>query len=383
MTTTHVSLVPDTSSRDKLSILSWRQKVAHSLDDAESPPRKRAKREHIQEESAPEEPEHRSSDTPATSTSNATPQGLANQDSGYTDGMGNATFEDTASRDSAIDEDYEIYTNATLPDRMTDATSLDEAEAGGAAEGLPATGTNDNPEIRDGDSAFGDGENSTTSYNTEEGEMLYRQYEPHLGQGYMDFASHGCLMLPNSQFPVGLPSNITMLDPEAIRENFKILDVGSGNGTWAIEMGKKYPQAVIHGMDINGTCLPKWTLPNVKFYVADLFKPWGNDYSFIHIRDITTNKQDWLKLAKRCSEVLQTNGFVEFTTFGPALYLSGVKLTRAEDFAPGNTTATATGKDLTVEKSRDLHYFAKKITDPFTRASQAIGWCSEPEEVPA
>lgn len=48
----------------------------------------------------------------------------------------------------------------------------------------------------------------------------------------------------------------------------KVLDIATGTGRWAIEMGDEFPQAEITGTDlspIQPTCVP----PNVTFYVED------------------------------------------------------------------------------------------------------------------
>lgn len=395
MTTTHVSLVPNRSPCRRDSFIdSWRKAVQRSPDDAEYPTRKRAKHEHIQEESAPpEESKHRSSDTilkdgtrltdhaggsivysnpfkstPPTSTSRATSQSLTNQDSEFMDDMSNTTFQDSASRDSGTEEDEYSDTNVTFPDSMSSATSLDEAEAGGAAEGLPATGTNDDPEIRDGDSALGDDEESTTSWDSEEAERLLRENKPLFDQGELDFAHHVCQMVGKSLCPIEVPGDI------------KILDVGSGNGTWAIETGVKYTAATIQTMYINEGHIPRLRPPNVEFLFADLFSTWPeNEYGFIHIQDMAAQVKDWTVLGKRCYELLKPGGSVEIITFGPTLYYHGVRLTFAEGLVPEIPENFSDKHGITTEEIMNV-LSAARITDTFAQEYRDIGWLLDPED---
>ncbi|CAG9955950.1 unnamed protein product [Clonostachys rosea f. rosea IK726] len=395
MTTTHVSLGPNRSPCRRDSFIdSWRKAVQHCPDDAEYPTRKRAKHEHIQEESAlPEESKHRSSDTilkdgtrltdhaggrivysnpfkstPPTSTSRATSQSLTNQDSEFMDDMSNTTFQDIASRDSGTEEDEYSDTNVTFPDSMSSATSLDEAEAGGAAEGLPATGTNDDPEIRDGDSALGDEEESTTSWDSEEAERLLRENKPLFDQGELDFAYHVCQTVGKSLCPIEVPGDI------------KILDVGSGNGTWAIEMGSKYTAATIQMMYINDEHIPRLRPPNVEILFADLFSTWPeNEYGFIHIQDMAMQTKSWTKLVKRCYQLLKSGGSLEIITSEPTLHYKRKRLTFAEVLVPEISKEICAEHGITGEEITDIDSIAS-IIDTFLQKCRDIGWSSDPKD---
>ncbi|ORY68594.1 S-adenosyl-L-methionine-dependent methyltransferase [Pseudomassariella vexata] len=48
----------------------------------------------------------------------------------------------------------------------------------------------------------------------------------------------------------------------------KILDLGTGTGIWAIEMGDRYPSATVTGIDLS-PIQPVWLPPNVKFVIDD------------------------------------------------------------------------------------------------------------------
>lgn len=52
----------------------------------------------------------------------------------------------------------------------------------------------------------------------------------------------------------------------------KILDIGTGTGLWAVEMGDEYPSAHIIGTDLSPV-QPALVPPNVRFFVEDSYVP--------------------------------------------------------------------------------------------------------------
>lgn len=50
----------------------------------------------------------------------------------------------------------------------------------------------------------------------------------------------------------------------------KVLDIATGTGTWAIEMGDLYPEAEIIGTDLS-PIQPEFVPPNVHFFVEDSY----------------------------------------------------------------------------------------------------------------
>ncbi|KAK4168861.1 Demethylmenaquinone methyltransferase [Cladorrhinum sp. PSN259] len=53
----------------------------------------------------------------------------------------------------------------------------------------------------------------------------------------------------------------------------KILDIATGTGLWAIEMGDEYPEAEVIGTDLS-PIQPGFVPPNVRFFVEDSTEPW-------------------------------------------------------------------------------------------------------------
>ncbi|TDZ13389.1 Secondary metabolism regulator LAE1 [Colletotrichum spinosum] len=69
----------------------------------------------------------------------------------------------------------------------------------------------------------------------------------------------------------------------------KILDVGTGTGTWAIEVADKFPSASVLGIDLS-PIQPTWIPPSVKFLVDDAENEWmyGDVFDFVHLRHMAS-----------------------------------------------------------------------------------------------
>lgn len=93
----------------------------------------------------------------------------------------------------------------------------------------------------------------------------------------------------------------------------RILDVGTGTGIWAIDMGDEYPGAEITGIDLS-PIQPQWVPPNVRFMVDDAEADWvipPNSLDYIHIRHMTSSIRDWPALLSRAYKALKPGGWIE------------------------------------------------------------------------
>ena len=92
----------------------------------------------------------------------------------------------------------------------------------------------------------------------------------------------------------------------------RILDIGTGTGIWAIEMGDRFPDASILGNDLSPT-QPRWVPPNVRFEVDDVEAEWAyhEKFDYIHCRFMGNAIQDWPRLLKQCAANTKSGGYVE------------------------------------------------------------------------
>lgn len=114
----------------------------------------------------------------------------------------------------------------------------------------------------------------------------------------------------------------TKAAPEAAHSKFHILDIGSGNGLWAVEVARRYPSASVLGIDLSSALLPKDVPPNLTFEIADATEPWpSRQYDFIHMRNLVGGGvRDWERLAADALAHLKPGGILEFSDIRPRFY---------------------------------------------------------------
>ncbi|KAI9250312.1 S-adenosyl-L-methionine-dependent methyltransferase [Sporodiniella umbellata] len=92
-----------------------------------------------------------------------------------------------------------------------------------------------------------------------------------------------------------------------------IVEVGIGNGIWALEMATQYPQSQLIGLDKK---LPDMSLSNQTFHCVNVLKTWpieDNTADFIFQRNmISCIQQDqWIHLLKEMLRVIRPGGCIE------------------------------------------------------------------------
>jgi SAM-dependent methyltransferase len=97
----------------------------------------------------------------------------------------------------------------------------------------------------------------------------------------------------------------------------KIIDVGTGTGSWAIDMGDEYPSAEVTGIDLS-PIQPPWVPPNVRFIVDDAEAPWldsANSVDLVHLRHMSTAIKNWPALLEQIYTALKPGGWIELPEF--------------------------------------------------------------------
>jgi hypothetical protein len=80
-----------------------------------------------------------------------------------------------------------------------------------------------------------------------------------------------------------------------------VLDIGTGTGIWAIEMGDQFPAANVVGIDLS-PIQPDWVPSNVHFVVDDAESEWlypEDHFDYVHSRHTVMAIKDWPKLYKQ------------------------------------------------------------------------------------
>ncbi|KXX76222.1 Demethylmenaquinone methyltransferase [Madurella mycetomatis] len=92
----------------------------------------------------------------------------------------------------------------------------------------------------------------------------------------------------------------------------KILDIATGTGLWAIEMGDEFPHSTIIGTDLSPV-QPGLVPPNVRFYVDDAWQdgPDWHNVDYIHFRTTVGCWDDMAGLIKKGFERLRPGGWME------------------------------------------------------------------------
>ncbi|XTI89896.1 S-adenosyl-L-methionine-dependent methyltransferase [Cenococcum geophilum] len=160
---------------------------------------------------------------------------------------------------------------------------------------------------------------SVTNYPTENGRR-YHAFRPGVYILPNDEAEQERLDIAHFLFKKALGDRL-YLAPIKKGGALKILDVGTGTGIWAIEMGESHPGAEILGNDLS-PMQPSWVPPNVKFEVDDVESAWAysEPFDYIFCRYLCSAIKDWPGLVKSTLENVKPGGWVEFQDFNLKYY---------------------------------------------------------------
>ncbi|KAK4201557.1 S-adenosyl-L-methionine-dependent methyltransferase [Triangularia verruculosa] len=100
---------------------------------------------------------------------------------------------------------------------------------------------------------------------------------------------------------------------ERLETGAEVLDLGTGTGIWAIELGDKYPNTTVTGIDLS-PIQPNYVPENVHFFVDDFDEDWvdpDNKFDFIHMRNVMHSVTDTKALLSRVMRHLKPGGYIE------------------------------------------------------------------------
>ncbi|KAL1847841.1 hypothetical protein VTK73DRAFT_10251 [Phialemonium thermophilum] len=100
----------------------------------------------------------------------------------------------------------------------------------------------------------------------------------------------------------------------------KIIDLGTGTGEWAIEVGDNFPSARVIGVDLS-RIQPVWLPPNVEFYVDDIEDEWihSSDFDYVHLRVVCSTLRDPKKVLATAYRNMNPGGWIELQEINPVV----------------------------------------------------------------
>lgn len=183
------------------------------------------------------------------------------------------------------------------------------------------------------DSTFGDEEGSEAEYCSVTDSIYdYREENGRTYHAYKD----GKYLLPNDErekdrLDMVYHAILQIFEEKAffapVKNPQRIVDMGTGTGIWALDVGDQYPEAHVVGIDLS-PIQPKWVSPNVEFRIDDIDNPWvfTRPLSLIHSRLMSGHSiRNWLTYFRQCYLHLAPGGWVEAQdiSFFPQSFPSG------------------------------------------------------------
>ncbi|KAI0672942.1 S-adenosyl-L-methionine-dependent methyltransferase [Trametes maxima] len=92
-----------------------------------------------------------------------------------------------------------------------------------------------------------------------------------------------------------------------------ILDVGTGSGSWAIDMAKQFPHCTVVGVDLAPPRVDGDLPPNCRFEIDDAnlgFSHYRESFDLIHARSISAGIRDYPQFLEEVAQALRPGGVV-------------------------------------------------------------------------
>lgn len=95
---------------------------------------------------------------------------------------------------------------------------------------------------------------------------------------------------------------------------YNILDIGTGPGTWAIDVADQFPAATVYGIDLSPPPT-SWVPPNCFLQVDDVLEEWTwrEKFDLIHMRLMlgAFTDAEWTDVYRKCFDNMKSGGYIE------------------------------------------------------------------------
>lgn len=154
----------------------------------------------------------------------------------------------------------------------------------------------------------------------------------------------------------------------------KIIDLGTGFGEWAMEMGELFTGAKVTGVDLS-PIQPLWVPSNVEFIVDDIEDEWvhDQDYDFVHFRFVNTVLKNNELVLHNILQNLRPGGWVEIQDIYPRI--SSDDDTLPEDYPPAKFYSLLQGV------LKDQYGFDLKVLESLPDHLQRLGYVNVQRKV--